>query len=101
MFYGVFNTPENSIHGSAVCSFTLNDIEQAYRGTFKEQKENHFKWQAVKTTEIPQPHPATVCINDSKNIPAQTRAFISKHSLMDSAIHTAGGEPVLVQTHGR
>merc|ERR1711899_534630 len=32
VLYGVFNTPPNSIGGSAVCSFRLKDISSAFDG---------------------------------------------------------------------
>ena len=37
-FYAVFNTPENSIAGSAVCSFSLSDVTRTFEESpFKNQ----------------------------------------------------------------
>ena len=37
-FYAVFNTPENSIAGSAVCSFSLRDLTRTFEESpFKNQ----------------------------------------------------------------
>ena len=37
-FYAVFNTPENSIAGSAVCSFSLSDVTKTFEESpFKNQ----------------------------------------------------------------
>ena len=37
-FYAVFNTPENSIAGSAVCSFSLSDVTRVFQESpFKNQ----------------------------------------------------------------
>jgi chondroitin sulfate proteoglycan 4 len=33
--YAVFTTPENSIAGSAICSFNLTSIERTFKGPFK------------------------------------------------------------------
>ena len=33
--YAVFTTPENSIAGSAICSFNLTSIEKTFKGPFK------------------------------------------------------------------
>ena len=36
LIYAVFTTPENSISGSAICSFSMNEIREAFEG-----KQNH------------------------------------------------------------
>ena len=36
--YAVFTTPENSIAGSAICSFNLTSIERTFKGPFKTQE---------------------------------------------------------------
>ena len=37
-FYAVFNTPKNSIAGSAVCSFSLSDVTRVFQESpFKNQ----------------------------------------------------------------
>lgn len=38
LIYGVFTTPENSIYGSAVCAFRLQDVMDSFEGAFKVQK---------------------------------------------------------------
>lgn len=98
MVYGVFNTPDNSIQGSAICAFTLDDIERAFQGKFKDQQTAIHNWLSVPMDKTPTPHPAAVCTNDSKAISDQTLTFIHKHSLMDAAVGAVGGEPVLIQT---
>ena len=36
VLYGVFNTPDNSIAGSAICAFRLSDITETFEiGPFK------------------------------------------------------------------
>lgn len=37
MLYATFTTPENSIHGSAVCAFNISAIDAAFAGPFKFQ----------------------------------------------------------------
>ena len=38
LVYAVFTTPENSIAGSAICSFNLTSIESTFKGSFKIQE---------------------------------------------------------------
>ena len=38
LVYAVFTTPENSIAGSAICSFNLSSIESTFNGPFKTQE---------------------------------------------------------------
>lgn len=48
MIYAVFQTPENSIPGSAVCAFDFEDIEAAFNGRFKGQKDSNSNWMPVE-----------------------------------------------------
>ena len=57
VLYGVFNTPPNSIGGSAVCSFRLADISSAFDGQFKEQRNTGDNWLAVDPHRVPSPRP--------------------------------------------
>ena len=57
VLYGVFNTPTNSIGGSAVCSFRLADISSAFEGQFKEQRNTGDNWLAVEPHRVPSPRP--------------------------------------------
>ena len=57
VLYGVFNTPTNSIGGSAVCAFRLADISSAFEGQFKEQRNTGDNWLAVEPHRVPSPRP--------------------------------------------
>uniref|UniRef100_A0A8C2BTY7 Sema domain, transmembrane domain (TM), and cytoplasmic domain, (semaphorin) 6D n=1 Tax=Cyprinus carpio TaxID=7962 RepID=A0A8C2BTY7_CYPCA len=52
---GVFTTQTNSIPGSAVCGFYLDDIEQVFNGKFKEQKNSDSVWMPVPEELVPKP----------------------------------------------
>ena len=58
--YGVFTTPPNSIRGSAVCSYRLRDISDAFAGQFKEQRSTSDNWLAVEPHRVPAPRPGTL-----------------------------------------
>ena len=63
VLYGVFNTPPNSIGGSAVCSFRLADISSAFEGQFKEQRNTGDNWLAVEPHRVPSPRPGGVLLS--------------------------------------
>ncbi|KAK1339028.1 hypothetical protein QTO34_019700 [Cnephaeus nilssonii] len=52
---GVFTTQLNSIPGSAVCAFSMDDIEKVFKGRFKEQKTPDSVWTAVPEDKVPTP----------------------------------------------
>uniref|UniRef100_A0A6Q2YBG6 Sema domain-containing protein n=1 Tax=Esox lucius TaxID=8010 RepID=A0A6Q2YBG6_ESOLU len=52
---GVFTTQANSITGSAVCAFYMDDIEKAFNGKFKEQRNSESAWTPVPEEQVPKP----------------------------------------------
>uniref|UniRef100_A0A452T7A2 Semaphorin 6C n=1 Tax=Ursus maritimus TaxID=29073 RepID=A0A452T7A2_URSMA len=53
--FGVFTTQTNSIPGSAVCAFYLDDIERGFEGKFKEQRSLDGAWTPVSEDRVPSP----------------------------------------------
>ena len=96
--YGVFTTPDNSIAGSAVCSFRLRDILATFEeGPFKNQDNSNANWLPMSKSQIPSPRPG-LCYNDTFTLPESSLNFIKRHSLMDWAVPGATGGPVFVRT---
>lgn len=50
-----FVAPSNSITGSAVCAFYMDDIEKAFNGKFKEQRNSESAWTPVPEEQVPKP----------------------------------------------
>lgn len=50
--YGVFNTPVNSIGGSAICAFSLRAIVDTFNGPFKEQENMNSNWLPVSNYKV-------------------------------------------------
>ncbi|KAM9311259.1 semaphorin-6D isoform 3-T3 [Gastrophryne carolinensis] len=105
---GVFTTQLNSIPGSAVCAFTMDDIEKAFRGRFKEQKTPDSVWTAVPEDKVPKPRPGCCArhglaegYRSSTEFPDETLAFIKSHPLMDSAVPSISEEPWFTKTRVR
>ncbi|XP_056428265.1 semaphorin-6D isoform X3 [Hyla sarda] len=105
---GVFTTQLNSIPGSAVCAFTMDDIEKVFRGRFKEQKTPDSVWTAVPEDKVPKPRPGCCArhalgegFRSSTEFPDETLAFIKSHPLMDSAVPSIVEEPWFTKTRVR
>ncbi|XP_065337676.1 semaphorin-1A [Cloeon dipterum] len=97
VIYGVFTTPPNSISGSAVCAFNLQDISKTFEGSFKEQTAINSNWLPVKTAKVPDPRPGQ-CVNDSRTLPDLTLNFIKMHPLMDESVNSFFGQPIVIRT---
>ncbi|XP_048418543.1 sema domain, transmembrane domain (TM), and cytoplasmic domain, (semaphorin) 6D, like isoform X5 [Stegostoma tigrinum] len=105
---GVFTTQLNSIPGSAVCAFNMEDIEKSFKGRFKEQKTPDSVWTAVPEDRVPNPRPGC-CAGDgpaesykvSIDFPDETLSFIKSHPLMDSAVPSLIEEPWFTKTRVR
>ncbi|KFO29675.1 Semaphorin-6D [Fukomys damarensis] len=105
---GVFTTQLNSIPGSAVCAFSMDDIEKVFRGRFKEQKTPDSVWTAVPEDKVPKPRPGCCAkhglaeaYKTSIEFPDETLAFIKSHPLMDAAVPLIADEPWFTKTRVR
>ncbi|XP_032964280.1 semaphorin-6D isoform X7 [Rhinolophus ferrumequinum] len=105
---GVFTTQLNSIPGSAVCAFSMDDIEKVFKGRFKEQKTPDSVWTAVPEDKVPKPRPGCCAKHDlaeayktSIDFPDETLSFIKSHPLMDSAVPPIADEPWFTKTRIR
>lgn len=92
-FYGTFTTSTNGLMGSAICSFSINDIQAAFAGKFKEQATSSSAWLPVLSSRVPEPRPGT-CVNDTETLPDTVLNFIRSHPLMDSAVQHENEKPV-------
>lgn len=97
LIYGVFTTPPNSISGSAVCAFSLQDIMDTFEGDFKEQETLTANWLPVMSSKVPDPRPGQ-CVNDSRTLPDLTLNFIKTHSLMDESVPSFFKQPIVIRT---
>ncbi|XP_074863369.1 semaphorin-6D isoform X6 [Carettochelys insculpta] len=105
---GVFTTQLNSIPGSAVCAFSMDDIEKVFKGRFKEQKTPDSVWTAVPEEKVPKPRPGCCAkhglaeaYKTSIDFPDETLAFIKSHPLMDAAVPSIIEEPWFTKTRVR
>lgn len=100
---GVFSTPPNSIPGSAVCAFDMEQLAQVFEGRFKEQKSPESIWTPVPDEFIPKPRPGGCAVqgsrfNSSNSFPDEMLNFVKTHPLMDEAVPSLGQRPWIVRT---
>lgn len=105
---GVFTTQMNSIPGSAVCAFSMADIEKVFMGRFKEQKTPDSVWTPFPEEKLPKPRPGSCAghgsaasYKSSIEFPDETLQFIKSHPLMDTAVPSIRDEPWFTKTRVR
>uniref|UniRef100_A0A671P3C3 Semaphorin-2A n=1 Tax=Sinocyclocheilus anshuiensis TaxID=1608454 RepID=A0A671P3C3_9TELE len=105
---GVFTTQINSIPGSAVCGFYLDDIERVFNGKFKEQKNSDSVWMPVPEEHVPKPRPGSCAgegsassYSSSVQFPDSVLSFIKTHPLMDESVSSINSQPLITSTASR
>uniref|UniRef100_A0A8C6P9R5 Semaphorin 6Cb n=1 Tax=Nothobranchius furzeri TaxID=105023 RepID=A0A8C6P9R5_NOTFU len=105
---GVFTTQSNSITGSAVCAFYMDDIERAFNGKFKEQRNSESAWTPVPEELVPKPRPGSCAgeasattYKSSTTFPDETLAFIKSYPLMDESVPSVNDRPFFTRTTSR
>lgn len=94
--YATFTTPENSIHGSAVCAFNLTSIDAAFAGQFKHQDTPTSTWERKESNSN---------IHNECKIPRvghlQHLKESAKYQLMDQAVQATTIHPLHHATNER
>ncbi|XP_032873365.1 semaphorin-6A isoform X3 [Amblyraja radiata] len=100
-----FSTPYNSIPGSAVCAYDMEDIATVFTGRFKEQKSSDSTWTPVPEDRVPKPRPGSCAGSpsleryiSSNGFPDDTLNFIKTHPLLDEAVPSIYNRPWFLRT---
>ncbi|XP_051875977.1 semaphorin-6A isoform X7 [Pristis pectinata] len=100
-----FSTPYNSIPGSAVCAYDMEDIATVFTGRFKEQKSSDSTWTPVPEDRVPKPRPGSCAgslslekYSTSNGFPDDTLNFIKTHPLLDEAVPSIYNRPWFLRT---
>ncbi|KAM8893010.1 sema domain, immunoglobulin domain (Ig), transmembrane domain (TM) and short cytoplasmic domain, (semaphorin) 4Ba isoform 1-T2 [Spinachia spinachia] len=107
VFYGVFTSQwYNGASGSsAVCSFSMDQVEKAFNGRYREVNRETQQWYTYNHP-VPEPRPG-VCITNaareqgissSLHMPDKVLNFVKDHFLMDSVIRS---QPLLLKRNVR
>ncbi|XP_078741217.1 semaphorin-4A-like isoform X1 [Lampetra fluviatilis] len=100
-FYAVFTVEVGGTNVSAVCAYSMADVQQTFQGRFKEQKGPDQRW-ATFTGDIPEPRPGS-CLRgqSSLDLPDRTVSFARDHPLVDQTVEPVGQRPLLVAANAR
>ncbi|KAG7216342.1 hypothetical protein INR49_021746 [Caranx melampygus] len=102
LFYGIFGLEWKNVKASAVCRFSLSEVQQAFQGPYMENQNSDSKWKEY-TGKIPDPRPGT-CITDalrarginaSTSLPDDVLNFVRRHPLMSQQVHPSDRRPIL------
>ncbi|KAM8852068.1 semaphorin-4G-like isoform 1-T1 [Synchiropus picturatus] len=101
-FYGIFGLEWKKVKASAVCRFSLSDVQDAFQGPYMESQDSGSKWKEY-TGKIPDPRPGTCItnalrlrgINESTSLPDDVLDFVRRHPLMSREIQPLDKRPLL------
>ncbi|XP_053226101.1 semaphorin-6C isoform X1 [Podarcis raffonei] len=106
--FGVFATQSNSITGSAVCAFYMDEIERVFNGKFKEQRNVDAAWTPIPEEKVPQPRPGCCAgigkassFKTSNSFPDEMLGFIKSFPLLDEAVPSVTEQPWFTKTTSR
>ncbi|XP_077424268.1 semaphorin-4B-like [Vanacampus margaritifer] len=107
VFYGVFTSQwYNGASGtSAVCSFTMAQVEKAFGGRYREVNRETQQWYTYNHP-VPEPRPGACITNaarkqgvlSSLHMPDKVLNFVKDHFLMDNVLRS---QPLLLKRHAR
>ncbi|TKR59254.1 hypothetical protein L596_028954 [Steinernema carpocapsae] len=94
-FYASFSTAESPFIASAVCHFSLNNINRLFdNGLFSEQPSVTSAWIQTPPEQVPNSRPGQ-CVSDSRQTSDADLHFAKSHLLMADSV--PGGEPIIYQ----
>uniref|UniRef100_A0A3Q3IY19 Sema domain-containing protein n=1 Tax=Monopterus albus TaxID=43700 RepID=A0A3Q3IY19_MONAL len=105
VFYGVFTSYKGASGSSAVCSFTMDQVEKAFSGRYREVNRETQQWYTYNHP-VPEPRPG-LCITNaareqgissSLHMPDRVLNFVKDHFLMDNVIRS---QPLLLKRNVR
>ena len=97
--FAVFNTPENSITGSAVCSFSMDDIRDSFDSSpFKVQRDVNSNWLPLPQHQEPRTRPGK-CHQNSRDLDDEHLNFVKENILMDRSVPSLLEIPHYIKTN--
>ncbi|XP_037538815.1 sema domain, immunoglobulin domain (Ig), transmembrane domain (TM) and short cytoplasmic domain, (semaphorin) 4Ba [Nematolebias whitei] len=107
VFYGVFTSQwyKGASGSSAVCAFTMDQVEKAFNGRYREVNRETQQWYTYNHP-VPEPRPGACITNaardqgisSSLHMPDKVLNFVKDHFLMDSVIRS---QPLLLKRNVR
>ncbi|KAJ8264529.1 hypothetical protein GJAV_G00150340 [Gymnothorax javanicus] len=102
IFYGVFGLEWKNVKASAVCQYSITDVQKVFEGSYAENQDSSQKW-AEYTGKVPEPRPGS-CItnefrakgfNSSFDLPDEVLNFVRRHPLMFQQVFPREKRPLL------
>ncbi|XP_030626580.1 semaphorin-4G [Chanos chanos] len=101
VLYGIFGLEWKSLKVSAVCQFSMKDVNWAFEGPYMESDANS-KWTQY-TGRVPEPRPGSCItnelrarnINSSTDLPDDVLHFVRRHPFMYRQVPPLGQRPLL------
>ncbi|KAG7492581.1 hypothetical protein MATL_G00015820 [Megalops atlanticus] len=102
VFYGVFGLEWTNVKASAVCQYSITDVQKAFEGPYVENPDSPQRW-AEYTGKVPEPRPGS-CItnqlrargfNSSFDLPDNVLNFARRHPLVFRQVRPLGERPLL------
>ncbi|KAK6476974.1 semaphorin-4B-like [Huso huso] len=107
VFYGVFTSQwyKGAAGSSAVCAFTMEQVENAFNGRYREVNRETQHWYTYNHP-VPEPRPGACITNaarkmdipSSRHMPDKVLNFVKDHFLMDGVIRS---QPLLLKRNAR
>ncbi|KAI7802710.1 sema domain, immunoglobulin domain (Ig), transmembrane domain (TM) and short cytoplasmic domain, (semaphorin) 4Ba [Triplophysa rosa] len=107
VFYGVFTSQwyKGASGSSAVCAFTMDQVEEAFNGRYREVNRETQQWYTYNHP-VPEPRPGACITNaarsqgisSSLHMPDKVLNFVKDHFLMDNVIRS---QPLLLKRNVR
>uniref|UniRef100_A0A8C1APL7 Semaphorin 4G n=1 Tax=Cyprinus carpio carpio TaxID=630221 RepID=A0A8C1APL7_CYPCA len=103
VFYGIFGLEWKNIKASAICQYSVSDVQWAFEGPYIESKEDSSSKWTQYTGKVPEPRPGSCItdnlrakgINSSTNLPDDVLHFVRRHPLMYRQILPQEQRPLL------
>lgn len=101
-FFGIFGLEWKNVKASAVCRFSLSEVQEAFQGPYMETQDSGSKWKEY-SGRTPDPRPGT-CITDSlrarginvsTSLPDDVLDFVRRHPLMSQQVQPTDRRPLL------
>ncbi|XP_052007596.1 semaphorin-4G-like [Xyrauchen texanus] len=101
--YGIFGLEWKKVKVSAICQYSISDIQWAFEGPYMESTEDTSSKWTQYTGKVPEPRPGSCItdqlrakgINSSTNLPDDVLHFVRRHPLMYRQILPQGQRPLL------
>ncbi|XP_053306364.1 semaphorin-4G [Spea bombifrons] len=104
IFYGAFILQWRNMEASAICQYSISDIQKVFDGPYMEYQDSSRKWSRYNG-DVPKPRPGS-CITDefrsngynsSQDLPNNVLDFVKLHPLMYEKVKPVGEQPILMK----